>query len=465
MFTRREALLYGFGMCSSLPAFAHSAQEATAWPPALPGARNGTVTLTTKQFLEVPAAVQQMRNEKGVAPFVVAKAPPTVDLAFHRDLGPDAISRRLWSSWGDICVASDGRAYCGIGDHGNAVGGDARCFIYRWDPKKKVLEQVVDMNRVVPPQKGQPAWSKVHARIDEGPDGKIYFSCTLNDGNRAIQPTYGWTKKLPGGQLYQFDPKTGKTSVFADLVTPRCSATSILDRARNVWWCNLEGGNNALWGLDLKTKQQVFKSPEGAVAFNRNFALGRDGSIYFNGEDGRIGKYDAEKRSITLTKSTFPDSPGMRSSTRESKEGVIYGTTHKSGHLFRYTPAKDELRMLGPAWMTGDYVTVSVLSPDEKFVYYLPGAHGKATRTGTPVLQYNVREKQIKVLAFLAPAMDQAFNYVPGGTYGVKISADGATLYVNFNGHAGDAIRPKKMRPNGFGLCSFAAIHIPDSER
>jgi hypothetical protein len=47
----------------------------------------------------------------------------------------------------------------------------------------------------------------------------------------------------------------------------------------------------------------------------------------------------------------------------------------------------------------------------------------------------------------------------------VKISTDGGTLYVNFNGHPGDAQRPARMRPNGFGLTAFAAIHIPASER
>jgi SulP family sulfate permease len=68
-------------------------------------------------------------------------------------------------------------------------------------------------------------------------------------------------------------------------------------------------------------------------------------------------------------------------------------------------------------------------------------------------------------LAFLAPALEEAIDYLPGGTYGVKLSPDGGTLYVNFNGHATDRIRPANMRPIGFGLCGFAAIHIPKSER
>ena len=48
----------------------------------------------------------------------------------------------------------------------------------------------------------------------------------------------------------------------------------------------------------------------------------------------------------------------MRSSTRESKDGWIYGTTHGTGELFRYRPADDKLELLGPAWLAGDYVTV-----------------------------------------------------------------------------------------------------------
>lgn len=435
------------------------------WPPAIKGAKDGTVTLKTDRFLDVPESVTTAAKKDGAAPFTVAKTAPAVDFAYHRDLGPNAVGRRLWSSWGDICLASDGRVYVAIGDHGDDVGGDARCFVYRWDPARKVLEQIVDLNQVIPPQKGQPAWSKVHAKIDEAPDGAILFCCTLNDGNRASQPAYKWTEKLPGGQLYRFDPKTGKTSVLADLPAKRCTATSLIDRERQIWWCNLEAGaGGALWGLDLRTKKPVFQAEDGSMGFNRNFALARDGSIVFNGKD-ELWKCDPAKKTVTATKSAFKNSPGMRSSSRESKDGWIYGTSHRAGELFRYRPADDKLETLGPAWLTGDYITVTELSPDERFLYYLPGAHGQAFRTGTPVIQYEIATGKRKVLAFLAPAFEKETDYVPAGTYGVKISADGGTLYVNFNGHAGDAARPRAMKPNGFGLCGFAAVHIPASER
>jgi hypothetical protein len=451
-------------LAAVLPLTPSRGEDRTPWPPPLKGAKGGTVTLKSDDFLKVPDAVEKARKTKGYADFTVAKEAPTVDLAFHRDLGPDAVKRRLWSSWGDICVASDGLVYCAIGDHGDDLGGDARCFVYRWDPKTKALEQVADLNKVVPPKKGQPAWSKVHAKIDEGPDGKIYFSATLNDGGRAGDSKYGWTKELPGGQLYQYDPRTGKTAVFADLPAKRCTATSRLDRERNVWWCNLEAGKgDALYGLDLKTKKPVFQAADGSTKFNRAFALGRDGSVHVNG-DGAVWKHVRGSEKLVKTKAAF-EGQGMRACSAASKAGDLYGATMREAQLFRYRPAKDELKLLGPAWQAGDYVTVVELSPDERFLYYLPGAHGGASKSGTPLVQYEIATGKRKVLCFLAAAFERAFDYVPGGTYGMKLSADGSTVYVNFNGHAGDRVRPKSMRPNGFGLCAFAAIHVPKSER
>jgi len=447
-----------------------SAQEATPWPPPLKGAVKGTATVESASFLEVPKNVAELAAKETSAKFVVAETPPKVKIALHDQLGSEAATRRLWSSWGDIGIARNGNVYVAIGDHGNDVGGDARCFIYCWDSKSAELKQIVDMNQVIPPKAGQPAWSKVHAKVDEGPDGMIYFSCTLNDGNRAKLPTHGFHDGLPGGQLYRYDPHTGKTSVLASLPPRRCTATSILDQKRNVWWCNLESGEgNALWCLDMTTGKPLYQGEDKSVGFNRNFALGNDGTIYFNGklagEDAPIMRLNLADKTIHKTNSVFKGSPGMRCTTRETKDHQIYGITYKNTQLFRYDTRKDELEMLGNDWLGGSYVAVCELSPDEKFVYYLPGAHGKAWLDGTPVIQYNIATRQQKVIAFLAPTLDKELEYVPGGSYGIKLSADGSVLYVNFNGHPGDRLRPAKMKPIGFGLTSFAAIHIPASER
>ncbi|MCA9201591.1 MAG: hypothetical protein KDA59_01005, partial [Planctomycetales bacterium] len=410
-----------------------------AWPPELPSAKNGVATVADKSFLTVPEAVQESRTQDGAAPFVVAQSPPTVTLAYHQQLGESAIRRRLWSSWGDICVASDGRVYMGIGDHGNDRDGDARCFVYCWDPQQQRLDQVVDMNKVSPPRDGHPSWSKIHAKIDEGPDGAIYFSCTLNDGNRAGNDDYRFDSTLPGGQLYRYAPATSVTSVFADLPSRRCTATSLLDRQRGIWWCNLEAGDgNALWGFNMRAGKPLHETPDGTIGFNRNFALLRDGSILFNGENS-LATYDAATKQVSVLQASLGDSPGMRCSTGETQGGHVYGITHKTHQLFSFSAATTEVTALGPNWLNGSYTAVCELSPDERFVYYLPGSHGGAFRDGTPVVQYEIATGQRKVLAFLAETLERECGYVPGGTYGMKISADGGTLYVNFNGHAADS--------------------------
>lgn len=464
-FGLKTIVVYSVLLLSFLAAQVVSAQE-PPWPPPLRGAVNGTVTFTSDLFLNVPPTVAEEATQPGAAPFVMAKTAPTVDLAFHGNL-PNAALNGIWSAWGDICLASDGKVYCGIGDHGDDAGGKGHAYLYRWDPVTKVLKQIVDLNAIVPRTKGEPTWTKVHARILEGADNNIYFTGTLNDGNTADNPRFKWSRAIPGGQIYQYNPKTGQSVLYANLPAGHCTATTLLDRDRNIWWCNLETGPNRLWAFDLTRKHELYRAPAGSMAgVNRNFAIDRDGKIYFNGK-GSIWKCDLEARTITPMKSSFgPDSSGMRSSTKESKDGWIYGCSMGTNQLFRFAPAKDELDLLGPNFLVkGDYTCVCVLSPDEKYVYYLPGSHGTALGTGTPVIQYDIAKNQRKVIAFLKEAMQTLYDYVPGGTYGVKISADGSTLYVNLNGHAADNIRPKQMSASGFGLTAFCAIHIPASER
>lgn len=491
------------------------------WPPPLPTAdANGTATLTTPDFLKVPESVQRVldTNPKA-ARLAVAKTPPTVELAYDNNLPDAALNGTGWSAWGDICLAGDGKVYLGTGNHGGIEKG--QCFIYCWDPAVKAIRQIADVNKVIGAGPGEVHVSKVHAGIFEGRDKKIYFTGTLDDGGRAGWPgiVEKWTPHIPGGLLCQYDPATGKTVVYANLPPARVTATTLYDARHNILYCGIEGSRQgfAMGALDLEKKQWIYQSEPGAVGNNRNMMLDRDGNVYFNGKEdparhearlkeqqaaadlayeeikakaaakaagkpaGRkkavpkkpplkklpafatLWKYDPTTRTIAPTKSHF-DGPGIRSSTRETKAGYIYGTT-MGGGLFRYRPANDELTILGPNFLErGEYVTVCDLSPDEKYVYYLPGAHGSAGGSGTAVIQYDIAAGRQKAIAFLLAPMIKTFKYAPAGTYGIKISSDGSTLYVGLNGSPAGDSRPKGMA-GGFGLTSFAAIHIPASER
>lgn len=469
---RRYSTIALLSLLSAVPAL--HAQDAPTpdnqtWPPQLQGAVNGSVTVTSPDFLKIPDSVKEGLAKEGAMQFVMAKTAPAVDLAYHHSLPDLALNGTGWSAWGDIGVADDGRVYVGTGNHGDnhklPQNGGGSAYVYQWNPATKTLKLVTDLNKVAGVQEGDPTWSKVHAGIHEGPDGKIYFSGTLNDGGQSFNTK--WSARVPGGQLFAYDPKTDETKIVATFpgeVTP----TTLLDRERNVWYANMEGKTQArdiaFTAVDLTTGKVIYQSPHDAVTASRNFALARDGSVYFNGKDG-IWKYNPNTKTIAKTNSAFPDKMSMRSSTGESKAGYIYGTLMSPGKFFRYAPAQDKLEVLGPDFLLGDYTTATVLSPDEKYVYYLPGAHGGAADIGTPVVQYDIATGQRKVLAFLREGMEKTTGYSPAGTYGVKISPDGSTLYVGFNGNVvDDTIRPKQ-HAKGFGLTALAAINIPASER
>lgn len=438
--------------------------SAQSWPPALPGAVDGVVTLTGPEFLQTPALTATEAAKPGAAKFVVAKTPPVVDLVYHAPLPGPAVNGTGWSAWGDICVASSGDVYVATGDHGPDKAGTSAVFIYHYDPKIRKLTRIANPNDIGKLGNGFSAWSKVHARIDEGPDGKIYYCCTFNNGHDA--PQMNWPEHINSSSIIQYDPQTGENTIVGQLPKHCATATSLIDREHGIWYCNLErgGGKDALFAFDLKTMEPIYEGPAGMITKNRNFALARDGSIYFNGAGQSIGRYDPATGEQALTKSELPGG-GMRATTRETSDGWIYGAVMGPGQLFRFNTSTHEVQMLGPDFLAGSYTTVTVLSPDEKYVYYLPGAHGGSWKIGCPIVQYNIATGQQKVIAFLRPLFEQQVGYVPNGTYGAKISADGATLYVNLNGHAVEKLRVSGMTEGGFGLTGLAAIHIPESER
>ncbi|MEO8206524.1 MAG: hypothetical protein ABI615_10110 [Chthoniobacterales bacterium] len=569
--------------------------ENAPWPPALRGAdANGTATITTDEFLKIPQDLEKLRTDGKAPPFTMAKTAPTVDVVYHNNLPGRSANGTGWSAWGDIAVASDGKVYVGTGNHGSntkmPTDGGGYTFLYCWDPSTKTLKQVADINKLLGVREEDPKWTKMHAGIVEGQDKKIYYTLTLNDGGESYKTK--WTSHVPGGQLFQYDPQTGESKIVATFpgeVTP----TTLMDTKRNLFYANLEGKTKhsdiALGVVDMATNKLVYETGHDDVISSRNFALARDGKLYFNGRAG-FWKYDPDAKTITSLNLQIPVSPGsgklietsflnlnalvselqkpandlgtylreqltpatlalvtaydntqlidsvpskalatalctdlnkalqspdfyakerfpnsgltpqlqellkqkdkmepislnrmllaaalptlfatdqsqwMRSSTPETADGYIYGTTTSGGQLFRFSPSKNEVTILGKNFGEGEYTPVTILSPDEKFLYYVPGGHGPGMDVETPLVQYNIATGERKVLAFLRPAIAKATGYAPSGTFGAKISADGSTVYINFNGDLAEEANPPKHSP-GFGLTGLGAVHIPASER
>jgi len=248
--------------------FSFNSKGQKIWPPDLPTAnKNGVATLSTAEFLKVPVGVQHILDSTSNARLIVAKAVPTVDLVYHDQLPNAAINGTGWSSWGDICVASDGKVYSGIGNHWKTDRGES--YIYSWDPSTKIFRKVADLNKITGASLGEVRFSKVHAHIIEGRDKKIYFTGTLDNGGKAgsEEMLKQWNKKIAGGKLFQYDPVSGKTIIYADFPPARVTATTKYDAKRNILYCAIEGSPDgfAFGAFDMNTKKWIFQSEPGSI--------------------------------------------------------------------------------------------------------------------------------------------------------------------------------------------------------
>jgi len=162
--------------------------------------------LKSPDLLKVPASVQQILDNNPEIKLEIAKHVPVVELIYHNGLNNAAINGTGWSSWGDICLASDGKVYSGIGNHWKTDKGES--YIYSWDPARHVLKKVSDINQSNGAKANDVRFSKVHAHIIEGKDKNIYFTGTLDDGSKAghDEMLSKWTSNIAGGKILQYNP-------------------------------------------------------------------------------------------------------------------------------------------------------------------------------------------------------------------------------------------------------------------
>ena len=406
------------------------------------------VTVDTKAFLKVPANVN--------GDFILAKTPPKVDVVFFDGLDKKT-KGTLWSTWGDGCLASNGKYYTSIGDH---LGIDGKCYVYEYDPETRILRRVVDVLQAIMHMLGLYGHGKIHSGIHEGADGKLYFT-TYWGKHRQIEEAF---KKggYDGSILLRFDPKTGKTENLGAIVPQQGLPASTFDpKHQNLFFHAVYEGDICVYNVEKQ--KRLFLGGRDITEGTRTFLRGNDGRVYFSTKNGTLGFYDPATNSLQHTKAKLPESPGkkkgdsLRAATNPAKDGTLYGMT-ASGRMFRFQPKSETVKDLGYNFLEGDYTAVMALSPDEKYLYYAPGAHGSGNRTGCPVIQYDIFTGKRKVLAFLKTPLLERFQYKLGGTYNLQLDAKGERLFITFNGGELSA-------RNAFGHPSVVVVHIPESER
>lgn len=418
-----------------------SAAEIT-WPPELPGGAK-IVTHASKEFLKPP---------EGLKPGVeIAEEPPTIDFMYFPD---QTYPGEPWSNWGDS-LAVGGKYYCSIGDHKRPRGTG---LVYEYDPTTKKLRLLVSLkeflessNALAPDENYTPG--KIHCRLDMGSDGWLYYA-----GHRGSTRTTTDENGFRGDWVYRTDPKTEKTEIVAaHPISKHVIPMSVLDPVRMIFYGGTAPGSDAanqkiqFFAYDIRKRKMLITADDGPDRY-AIFAKST-GRIYWDGK-----KYDPATNQIT--KSTAPH---VRSATRETTDGFVYGTSNRSADLWAFNTRDETLEQLGSGSVGAqEYVTSIDADPTGRYIYYVPGAHGGSERDGSAVVQFDVQTRKRKVIAFLSPFFQDNYGYTPIGSFSTAVDPNGDKMYINWNGNRSGKDRQDRYP---FDTCALTVIHIPESER
>jgi len=414
-------------------------------------------TAKLKKLPKSRLLLQAPQDVKG--DFAVAKEAPQVEFAYFPNQWEGA---RLWSSWGDSLAATDGNFYASIGDHAAPHG---TAYVYRIDPEASAVTLVVDYNAVVgikDEEKYTPG--KIHGGLVDGEDGWIYFF-----GYRGSVRRTGEDSGYRGDWLLRYNMQSGKTENLG-IAVPYCSVPVLL----------FHSASRSLYGLAVpgktapKQEDRFFRYgiDEGKLAFvggpvpnmSRALILARDGRAWYThsagkGSPGVFVRYEPGKNRPVVTDLKVPGNGQLRAASRPDAKGVAYCLS-RDGVLFSFDTNREKVAELGTAFATEPLYTAACrLDPTGRYLYYVPGAHGRTSRNGTAVIQFDTKTKKHKVIAFLNALLRKEEDYNLGGTYGLALSEDGSTLCINFNG------APLGNKQPDFGKCSAVLLRIPESER
>ena len=423
---------------------------ALTWPPSLPD--NSTIHTGSSDLLLQPTETLK----EGVE---IAKAAPKVEFLYYGCQAYDP-EGGLWSSWGDGLVVGD-TYYSSIGDHCKVEG---NAFLYAYNSKTKGLKESMDLKSVLKQPPGQYVPGKIHSRIDMGKDGWLYYSTHRGSTRIAFMPE----ANFKGDWILRHHPGSGRTEVVAhaplELQSLPCGQ---LDPDRLIFYAGTADGlkkkDPQFLAYDIQGRKVLFSSDQGPA---RSMVLARStGKLYFhtsNSGAAQLLRFDPGNPGLTPINATV----GLRAASEETRKGIVY--TVDRDQLWAFDSKTETAKELGKTAVgTNDYITSLDLDPKtQRYLYYIPGAHGGAHRDGSPLVQYDLKTNTRKVICFLHPYLHKATGYIPMGAYMSAVSADGDKVYITWNGNRGVTQEDLDAGKNfKFNTCALTVIHIPEPER
>jgi hypothetical protein len=407
------------------------------YPPKLPDGKK-MVTATGPKLLEPGPNLRE-----GVA---VAETPPKVDFLYYPGQNYPG---NPWS-FRAVGLFVDGKYISALCDH-LAPKGTAKLFSF--DPETYEFTLLVDTAKFLReagqiPESMDYSPGEVQTQLHLGSDGWLYYG-TTRGSTRVTNDEHGFK----GEWVLRTDPQTGETEVVkAFPVQKHCILAGVLDPVSMVYYGGTAAGDYRdktvkFFALNTKTGKVIKETNRG---FDRYAIFAPDtGCVYWEGS-----KYDPATNEVAPC-----DVPHVRCATVPTEKGLSYGVSHHEADLFSFNTRRDQARQLGTAAVASQqYIASMHIDPSGRYLYYVPGAHGGATKDGTPIVQYDVKTNRRKVLCFLHETFKKKCGYFLDGCFCSVLSPEGDKLYVSWDGW-------REGQPRGSESGALTIIHIPEEER
>jgi hypothetical protein len=381
---------------------------------------------------------------RGVA---IAKTPPVVDFAFYPEQNYPG---NPWSHRSDGMVVGD-KYFSSSNDH---LAPRGTALLWEYDSVARKFRLLCDTTKFLESQNAFPPEmdyrpGEMQSRIDLGSDGWLYYA-TDRGSPTITDDAHGYR----GEWILRTNPRTLETQIVATHpIAKHTLPASVLDPKRMIYYGGTAPGKDAanqkvqFFAWDVKTGKLLIQDDDGPT---RTLAFSpTTGRVFWEGK-----MYDPETNKITPT-----GMPHVRSASRETPQGMIYGTSERSADLWALDVKSGKVKQLGSgAVATQEYVASVEADPTGRYLYYIPGAHGGAAGDGTPVVQFDLKTGKRKVLAFLHQHFWDKYGYALDGSFGSALDEKGERLFISWDGW-------RKGQPRGWESAAITVLHIPASER